>query len=70
MIVADDPPPKQVKKAKLDHDLPPKQETNKSRTNWGKGEAKLKLEKAVEEWDEKGKGTFDSNGEPLHLKAL
>jgi hypothetical protein len=32
----------------------PTQKTKKARTNWGKGDAKLQLEKAVKEWDEKG----------------
>jgi hypothetical protein len=38
------------------------------RTNWGKGEAKLKLEKAVKEWDEKGERTLDCNGQPHQLE--
>jgi hypothetical protein len=47
----------------------PMQQTKKARTNWGKSEAKIKLEKAVQEWDEKGKQTFDGNGKQLQLKA-
>jgi hypothetical protein len=47
----------------------PMQQMKKARTNWGKGEAKIKLEKAVQEWDEKGERAFDGNGEPLQLKA-
>jgi hypothetical protein len=42
----------------------------KSRTNWGKGKAKLKFEKAVKEWDEKGEQTLDCNGEPHQLKLF
>jgi hypothetical protein len=47
----------------------PMQQMKKARTNWGKGEAKIKLEKAAREWDEKGERAFDGNGEPLQLKA-
>jgi hypothetical protein len=48
----------------------PTQKTKKARTNWGQGKAKLQLEKAVKEWDEKGEQAFDGNGEPLQLKAF
>jgi hypothetical protein len=43
----------------------PMKQIKKARTNWGKGEAKLKLETAVKEWDEKGERAFDGNDEPL-----
>jgi hypothetical protein len=48
----------------------PTQKVKKSRTNWGKGKAKLKLEKAVKEWDEKGEKILDCNGEPHQLKMF
>ena len=48
----------------------PTRKTKKARTNWGKCKAKLQLEKAVKEWDEKGERAVDDNGEPLQLKAF
>ena len=41
-----------------------------TRTNWAKGKAKVQLETAVNEWDEKCDRYFDSNGEALSMRQF
>ena len=42
------------------------QKKNKSRTNWGKGEDRVKMEKAIHDWSKKEGDIYDDNGEMIN----
>jgi hypothetical protein len=49
---------------------PPEMRVVKRRTNWGQGEGKISMEKAVSEWDGKTGRALDSNGEEHTLRVF
>jgi len=46
-------------------DIENEQKKKKSRTNWGTGEHRIKLDKAVNDWSKKEGDIFDKNGEMI-----
>jgi hypothetical protein len=45
-------------------------QAKRRRTNWSKGDNRVKLEAALSKWKEEGRGTFDKNGEALSLRQF
>jgi len=46
-------------------DIENEQKKKKSRTNWGTGEHRIKLDKALNDWSKKEGDIFDDNGEMI-----
>ena len=59
------PPPKKKPAAKPDDVSPPPSPRKKTRRNWGTGEDRVLMEKAIDNWFNGGKLKYDDNGEEI-----